>query len=56
MSTVDDSNITQQPKVRGTGYESLSWPCPVYLVPLFQNEASCKTFQRKMSLNCIVSL
>ena len=26
MSTVDDSNITQQPKVRKTGYESVTWP------------------------------
>jgi len=32
---------------------SFHGPFPSYLVPLFQNEPSCKTFHMKMSLICM---
>lgn len=48
VSTVDDSNITQQPKVRGTGYEGVTWPCASV-----SKRASSKTLHTKMNLNCL---
>ena len=32
------------------------WPFPSYLVPLFQNESSRKTFLIKMSLICMIEI
>ena len=59
MPQLDHSScVSGQTNVRlpGPGLEKIRMcnkPFPSYLVPLFQNEAFCKTFHMKMSLICM---